>query len=88
MVVAFEKGLEDIRKELDGMGFNTVVYGQYKGWVDALVYSSNISITSINNLKEYSGDDNSSGILLVNCFEKTAEEVAEILRNRIYSALF
>lgn len=89
MVVAFEKGLENMRAELDRMGFNTVVYGEYSGWVDALVYDRNIDISSISNLApEYSGYDASYGILLVNSFKKSTAEVAEILRKRVYSALF
>lgn len=87
MVIAFEKSLENMRAELDKMGFNTVIYGEYSGWVDALVYDRNIDISSINNLvPEYS--DVSCGILLVNCFKKSALEVADILRNRLYSSLF
>ncbi|MCH5185969.1 MAG: YkuS family protein [Oscillospiraceae bacterium] len=91
MVVAFEKGLDDIREKIDKMGFNTVVYGEYIGSVDALVYSRNIDISAISNAAtEYGGygENDSFGILLVNCCGKSAEETAAILRSGIYSALF
>ncbi len=89
MVVAFEKGLENMRDELDRMGFNTVVYGEFSGRVDAVVYNRNIDIASISNsVSSFNEENGNTGILLVNSYNKTAGEIAGILKNRIYSALF
>ncbi len=80
MVVEVEKGLWEIRNYLISSGF-TVADNNFKGRVDAYVYQ-NLGIAQYNNLTQSVNAD--SGILMINALNKTPEDVANILKNRIY----
>ncbi len=84
MVVAFEKGLEGLKAQMRACGFETVTYGEYHRRIDALVYSGAVNMTAVTNAYESDG----GGVLMVNSHGKTARDVAEILRHKVYSPLF
>jgi len=79
MVVAFDKGMEELRKKIDDMGFNTVVCGEYKGAADALVYYKNIDY-----MNDFSAENSRN---FIDAYNKSADEIAEILKNSSYSSL-
>lgn len=83
MVIAVEKGLDSIANHLKTLGY-TVVDENYKNSIDAYVYENAgiMEIESYNFLSQSTFD--SRGILMVNAKNKTPEEVAQILQNRIY----
>lgn len=95
MVIAVEAGLENISDQLRKRGYTIVSYPGYKGVVDALIYKKDM----INNINEYQNSvmvdalenhnsNSSQGVLVVNANNKSASQIEEILRSRIYSPLF
>jgi hypothetical protein len=91
MVVAVQKGLENLADQLRQMEFEVVVFGEYQHPIDAVVYSGggfdSGSITNVNTSIS-AGTHGHHGVLLVNASNKSAEEVARILRRRTYTPLF
>ena len=83
MIVAVQKGLNHMSESLRNMGFDTVVYGEYKYPVDAIVTQG------VNTNLMMSADTfGMSEVLLVDCRGKSPSEVADILRRRLYTPLF
>ncbi len=90
MVVAVQKGLENLAEQLRQTEFEVVMLGDYNHPVDAIVYgtgdrpsgmmSSNISVSSSSH--------GHFGVFMVNAQNKSVGEVAEILRRRTYTPLF
>lgn len=91
-VIALEDGLDEIGEYLKKRGYITVSWGEPNTAVDAVVYTGrkldNIYATSFNRVMDpLSGDTAEQfpcGVLLVNAQDKTAEEVYEIIKNRVY----
>ncbi|MCX7714269.1 MAG: YkuS family protein [Clostridia bacterium] len=89
MVVAFQKGLENLQNQLRTHGFDTVTYGEYPYPIDALVYMESIDISSVaNTASEACDKKNTSGIFLVNAHNKSSSDIASILKRKMYSPLF
>jgi len=95
MIIAMESGLENISEQLRKKGYTIVSYPEYKGMVDAFIYKEDM-ISGINqyqnnmmtNALENNNTSESKGILIVNANNKNADQIEEILKNRIYSPLF
>lgn len=87
MVVAFEKGLEQLKRQMRAYGFETVTYGEYYHHIDALVYSGNIDMSSVTN-SYASNAGGFSGVFMVGAHGKTARDIADILNRKAYSPLF
>lgn len=84
MIVAVERGLEEIKKHLENSGFNVVYADGFRGAIDAYVYE-NAGISYINSYNLYAqGNGLNSGVLIVNAKNKSLKDVEEILRNRVY----
>jgi len=91
MIVAVEKGLDNIKSELAGAGFDTVTYGEYHHHIDALVYSKGVNMNALTNSVSMGfgyPHNNGNGIFLINANGKTAGEIGEMLRRKAYSPLF
>ncbi len=95
MVVAVESGLEEVSRQLSERGYTIVSYPEYAGVVDAFIYketmSSGIGSYENNGLGESLENYASSrpqGVLIINANNKSAAQIEEILRTRLYSPLF
>lgn len=95
MVIAVDAGLENISDQLVKRGYTIVNYPGYNGVVDAIIYKKNM-ISHINeyqnsvmvNALENNNTKPSQGVLVINANNKSANQIEEILRSRVYSPLF
>lgn len=84
MVIAVERGLNDIKKHLEFKGYTVVDGYSYRGAIDAYVYE-NMGFSVIDDFNSYSQNSaQSAGVLIVNAKNKSPEEIADILKNRVY----
>jgi hypothetical protein len=93
MVIAIERGLEQIKTELERRGNEVFYIGENKV-VDAVLYKEVDShpFYEVNNIPSaasmhYSGNG-AFGALLINVTNKSIEEIMQILERRVYSPLF
>ncbi len=93
MNIAIQKGLEQLKGQLENRGHKVSYIGDNK-MVDAIVYRETNSYPyyEVNNVPSAftSGFDNHAvyGALIVNAANKSLEEILEILDKRVYSPLF
>lgn len=95
MVIAVEEGLGDISEQLRQRGYTIVSYPEYGGVVDAFLYKQDM-LSSINQYTnsfiteplENQISNPSHGVLIINANNKTADQVEEIIKKRLYSSLF
>lgn len=83
MIVALEKGLERLKNELAAYNVQTVIYGEYRGYVDALLYEDIMDMSEM--IDDVGGG---RGILLINAKGKNVKEIYDILVRKTYSPLF
>jgi len=84
MVIAVERGLNDIKKYLEYIGYTVVDGYSYRGPIDAYVYE-NMGFSAVDDFNSYSqSSSQSEGMLIVNAKNKSPEEIADILKNRVY----
>lgn len=93
MIIAIEKGLEEIKNELEARGYKIFYIGE-RHLADAIIYKSRnghqcfqVNKSPIMSLSSNKVMD-SKGVLLINSENKRIEEILEILENRTYSPLF
>ncbi|NLM50008.1 MAG: hypothetical protein GX196_03540 [Clostridiaceae bacterium] len=87
MIVAVQKGLNELKEQLRNMGYDVVTYLEYDHPIDAIVYE-NIDISQNLFSSNYHSFDGNFGILMVNAKNKTAQEIDAILKKKVYSPLF
>lgn len=93
MNVAIQKGLDELKRELDARGYNTFFIGESKV-ADAVIYKDRdrFPYYEVNNVPSAAvSSDNANmgfGTLLVNATNKNIDEIVSILHNRTYSPLF
>ena len=93
MNIAIQKGLENLKDTLHGMGHNVFYIGENQV-AEAVLYNesetyhhydANKVISAVSSI----GFTNAEyGALLVNVSNKTTDEIVRILNNRVYSPLF
>ena len=83
MTVAVQTGLTNLKNYLTRQGFNVVNFGNYPYKIDAVVYKGLTATLMMSCSPSHGGS-----ILFVDCSGKTPFQVAEILRNKLYSPLF
>lgn len=84
MVIAIERGLNDIKRHLEYMGYTVVDGYSYRGAIDAYVYE-NMGFSAVDDFNSYSQTSSqASGVLIVNAKNKSPQEIAEILEKRVY----
>ena len=83
MIVAVQKELSSLRTELNDMGFDTVIFGEYPYPIDAVVYKG-ITKKLINSVKPTPY----ANVLLIDSTNKTAAEIGAVLKSGLYSPLF
>lgn len=92
IIVAVQKGLDEIKEGLAAKGYEVVDIETYNYPIDAIVYEGNsfqISYISRNNMPAtVNGQRVSYGVLMINSLGKTVDEIDEMLRMRCYSHLF
>ncbi|MDK2798678.1 MAG: hypothetical protein PWP27_1171 [Clostridiales bacterium] len=98
MIVAVQRGLENIKDKLREKGYDVVTFGEYNYPIDAVIYTGNrleasfIKNNNIPNLMSQSLGmehvDRSYGVLLINATHKTIEEIDTMLKRKTYSPLF
>lgn len=92
MVIALQRGLENIKEELENRGNEVFYIGENK-LADAVLYKEvdTYPYYEVNNLPSAAGasiDGNLAyGTLLVNVTNKSMEEIIRILEKRVYSPL-
>lgn len=93
MIIAVEKGLDDIKQQLESRGYECFYIGE-EGIADAVIYKDKdnhpyfeVNKSSMTNLSNSIGGQ-SIGALLINAQGKTIEEILNILNRRTYSPLF
>ena len=92
MVIAIQKGLEDIKESLESRGHDVFYIGENRV-ADAVLYNevdthpyyevNNIPSTTASTI----GGNLAYGALLVNVTNKSMDEIARILDKRVYSPL-
>jgi hypothetical protein len=98
MIVAVQRGLENIKELLRDRGYDVVTLGEYNYPIDAIVYTGQgleASYISNNNFPHlishtigYDRTDRSYGVLMINATNKSIEEIDYMLKNKVYSPLF
>ena len=84
MVIAVERGLNDIKRHLEYKGYTVVDGYSYRGAIDAYVYE-NMGFSAVDDFNSYSqGSSQALGVLIVNAKNKSPEEITEILEKRVY----
>lgn len=93
MIIAIEKGLNYIKRELEKRGYDTFYIGE-RSVADAIIYKnidshpyfqvSSAPTTSLLN----SNTIDSRGAFLINAENKSFEEILEVLERKTYSPLF
>ncbi|SHJ27245.1 YkuS family protein [Lutispora thermophila] len=93
MIIAIEKGLENIKQQLESRGYKCFYIGE-EGVADAIIYKDKdnhpyfeVNKSSILNLSNSTGTK-CIGALLINSQGKNIEEIMDILNRRTYSPLF
>ena len=92
MVIAVEKGLENLKEQLEGRGYDCFYIGENRV-ADAIIYKDKDNHpyfevnkpTMTNILSSYSAP--SHGALLINAGNKSIDEIVNILTRRTYSPL-
>lgn len=85
MVVALTKEAMSLKSCLEGYGHKVVPCNGYRGSIDAVVYKG----TPINTIGlTNSNFSNHSGVMLIDCTNRTAVQVNNYLKNRSYSSIF
>jgi len=93
MIIAIEKGLENLKEQLEQKGYKCFYIGE-DGVADAIIYKDkdNHPYFQVNNSQSFTSlkDRNTgiSGALLINAENKTIDQIIDILNRRTYSPLF
>jgi hypothetical protein len=92
IVVAIQKGLDEIKRELSLRGYEVVDIESYNYPIDAMIYEGNsfqISHVSRNNMPEMiMGKRANYGVFIINSLGKSVDEIEDMLKTRYYSPLF
>lgn len=92
IVVAVQKGLDDIKAALTNKGYEVVDIETYNYPIDAIIYEGNsfqISYVSRNNMPDaVMGQRSNYGVLMINSLGKSIDQIIEMLTMRTYSHLF
>ena len=90
--MAVQRGLENLGIELGNKGYEVVMLESYSYPIDAIVYSGSfpqVSYITGNNMPQMRlGERSSYGVLLVNSYGKSIDDIDLMLKNRCYSPLF
>lgn len=92
MVIAIQKGLENIKYELESRGYEVFYIGESR-IADAVLYKETdtypyYEVNNIPSAASASINGNMSyGALLVNITNKSMEDIIRILEKRVYSPL-
>lgn len=93
MQIAIEKGLGDIKNELEKRGYTVFFIGENK-IADVVLYKEldSYPFYEVNNVQSVSSasskDNIAFGALLVNVTNKSLDEILNIINRRTYSPLF
>lgn len=85
MTVALEKGLEDIKNELIKRGYKVILSENNFQSADAYIFLRSCSGILSGGIGICAGQN---GILMINAANKTANDIDDILKSRLYSPLF
>ncbi len=91
MIIAVEKGLDNIKQALLSKGYRVVELGVQTQAVDAAVYVSPQAAAMLyeGSISAFSSASlQSGGVLLINAAGKSAEQISAILASKVYSPLF
>ncbi|NMA82666.1 MAG: hypothetical protein GX962_02235 [Epulopiscium sp.] len=97
MIIGIQRGLDQLKEQLKERGYYIVEVDQYRHPIDAYVYTATQADGILENLavtnQVYTGPEpydsqSSMGVLMVNAYNKTVEEIEQILRERVYTPLF
>jgi len=92
LVIAIQRGLENIKEELENRGYEVFYIGENR-ITDAVIYKEiemhpYYEINNIPSAASASINGNVPyGVLLVNATNKTIDDITNILKTRVYSPL-
>lgn len=93
MIIAIERGLENLKHQLESRGYECFYIGENR-IADAILYEDHVNqpyfgvnIASMTNMSGFY-DSHSHGAILINTKGKSIDEITNILTNRTYSPLF
>lgn len=93
MIIAIEKGLENIKEQLESRGYECFYIGE-GGEADAVIYKDKDShpyfeVNKSSMINAYNSLNSTlPGALLINAENKSMDEIIRILTTRTYSPLF
>lgn len=89
-IVAVQNGLNDIKKELEDMGY--IIVDMDSEDAEAIIYMRPDKeipyISSSINMNTKFDFERQSGAILINAEGRTIEDIDRIIKNRIYTPLF
>jgi len=92
VIIAIERGLENLKHQLESRGYECFYIGENR-IADAILYKDrvnqpyfDVNRASMTNITG-SYDSHSHGAILINAEDKNIDEITNILTNRIYSPL-
>ncbi len=90
--IAIQKGLEELKNELEQRGYDIFYIGENK-MADAVLYKEAdpylyYEVNNIPSPASASMEDAAFGALLINITNKSTDEIVNILKRRTYSPLF
>ncbi|MGI6776837.1 MAG: YkuS family protein [Acetivibrionales bacterium] len=92
IIVAIQKGLEEIKEALESRGYEVVDAESYGYPIDAIIYkgsSFQVSYISRNNMPTMGlGIRPNYGVMIINARDKSVDEIEDMLKTRYYSPLF
>lgn len=92
LFIEIERGLEELKNELENRGYKTFYSGEDKV-ADAILYSGAIFPLSTYEgspvrVSSHTNRSSSNGALLLNVDNKNIDEIIQILNKRSYGSLF
>lgn len=95
-VIAVQKGLNNIKNQLNRLGYKVVFYEEASCPVDALIYLETNNDNTLLNINRYLSQQyamlnsahNYPGTILINAKDKSLDEIVQIIERRSYSPLF
>ncbi len=95
VIIGIQKGLDSLKEQLEKRGYYVVEAEQFQHGVDVYIYRGiqaegvleNFSVTKQAPMAGIR-DSSSLGVLMINAYNKTIDEIEEILQNRVYTSLF
>ncbi len=85
MIIAVQDGLEKLAREISKYGIKTLMCSECECVVDAFIYIGE-HMPTLQSVSASTAQ--SEGVFMINAYQKSAEEIVDILNRRTYTPLF